>query len=117
MDDLFVKIKILFDRGKYWVSYLTFFMLIFVTVTSMKEYAIFSFLSTWYWLFIMLLGSMAVMLILGYVELKHTKAFQKEIEIYAKLNPVQKKMFDNQDKIIEMVSELKKEVDELKTKK
>ena len=49
------------------------------------------------------------MLFLGYLELKHFKAYQKESEIYARLNPVQKRIFDNQENILKRLDDTEKE--------
>jgi len=106
IDELLIKTKIVFDRGRYWLGYMTFLMMVFVTVTSMKEYSYFEFLRSWYWLAFILAGSVAGMFVLGYIELKHVKAYQKEAEIYAQINPVQKKIFENQERILKKLEEL-----------
>ena len=106
MKDKLIKVKIVFDRGRYWVGYLTFLMMVFVTVTSMRQYAYFEFLSGRYWLAIVLISSIAFMLLLGYLELKRSDIYQREAEIYASINPIQKKVFENQERILEKLDEL-----------
>ena len=106
MKDWLIKAKIVFDRGRYWVGYLTFLMMVFVTVTSMQQYAYFEFLSGRYWLAIVLMASVAFMLLLGYIELKRSNIYQMEAEIYARINPVQKKVFENHEKILERLDVL-----------
>ncbi len=110
MDDFLVKAKIVFDRGRNWVSYLMFLMMVFVTVTSMKEYSYFKFLGSRYWMIIVLAGSIVVILALGYIELRRSDIYQKEAEIYARINPVQKRIFDNQEKILEKLDEIEKRI-------
>ena len=117
MKEFLIKSKIVFDRGKYWLGYLTFLMMAFVTVTSMKEYAYFEFLRGSYWLIIVIAVSLAGMLFLGYFELKYLKTYQKEIEVLSKINPIQQKVFENQDKILKKLSELESKVDELSKNK
>ncbi|MBW6462102.1 MAG: hypothetical protein K0B07_03595 [DPANN group archaeon] len=108
MKELLIKAKMAMDRGKYWLSYINFVMLLFISVTSMKQYEYFSFLQGRYWLIILGLGTFVFITILGYVDLKILKTFQIETEIYARINPVQQKMFDNQDKILDMISGIEK---------
>jgi type II secretory pathway component PulL len=106
MKELFVKAKIVFDRGRYWVSYLTFMMMLFVTVTNMKKYTYFQFLQGRWWLLILFLGSLLIILIAGYIELTKLGTYQKEAEIYARLNPVQRRILENQEKILKKLDEL-----------
>ena len=108
MSDRFIKAKILFDRGRYWVNYLIFLMVVFVTATSMKQYEMFAFLSSSYWIAFVLLGSVLFMGVLGYIELHKLQTYQKEAEYLAKLNPVQARMLDNQDKIMKRLDRLEK---------
>ncbi|ODS39472.1 MAG: hypothetical protein A7316_11000 [Candidatus Altiarchaeales archaeon WOR_SM1_86-2] len=113
MKEFLIKTKIVFDRGKYWLGYVTFLMMAFVTVTSMKEYAYFEFLRGGYWLVIVIGAALGGMLLLGYIELKHLKTYQKEIEVLSKINPIQQKVFENHNKILNKLSELESKVDEL----
>lgn len=105
-DDLWVKAKIVFDRGRSWVGYLTFLMMVFVTITSMKEYAYFEFLAGRHWFVILLLASVAVIFLLGYLELKTFHVYQKEAEIIGRINPVQRKLLENQDTILERLERM-----------
>lgn len=103
-----IKVKVLFDRGRNWIGYLTFLMLIFITISNMKSYDyIFGFLSGWHWMIILMIGALCLVLVLGYVEIRHTNAYQQEAEIYARLNPVQRRVFENQEKIIDMLDDIK----------
>jgi len=113
MKDRLIKAKIVFDRGRYWVGYLTFLMMVFVTVTSMKQYPYFEFLSGRYWLVVVLAASMGFMLLVGYIELKRSRIYQREAEIYARLNPVQRRVFENHDKILERLDELENKLSAL----
>ena len=108
MREFFVKTKIVFDRGKNWVSYLTFLMLIFVTITAMKEYPYFSFLSSWYWLAVFLLGSLAVVGFLGWLEMKGLRTWQKEREIYGRMDPVMNRLIENQEEILKKLNRLER---------
>lgn len=106
--DLLIKLKIIFDRGRYWFGYSTVFMLMFVAVSSLKQYSYFSFLGAWYWLVCLFLLSLFMMLGIGYVEMKYTKTIQKESKIYTLRNPVFMELLDNQKIIIDKLNELKK---------
>lgn len=117
MKELLVKSKIVFDRGKYWLSYLTFFMLLFITVTNMKQYSYFEFMQGRYWFIILLFASILAMFLLGYVELKHLKTYQKEVEVLGKIDPNWQKSYKNQEKILEKLSELENRIDGLSKKK
>lgn len=110
MKELLIKAKMAMDRGKYWLSYINFAMLLFISVTSMKEYDMFSFLQGRYWIIVLGLGTFVFITILGYIDLKKLKTFQMETEIYARINPVQQRMFDNQDNILKRISGIEKKV-------
>ncbi len=110
MKELLIKAKMAMDRGKYWLSYINFAMLLFISVTSMKEYDMFSFLQGRYWIFLLGFGTFIFITILGYIDLKKLKTFQLETEIYARINPVQQRMFDNQDKILKRIDGIEKKV-------
>lgn len=107
MKEFLVKTKIVFDRGRYWTGYLTFMMMIFITVANMKEYSYFRFLAGRWWLVIIFLSSILLILIAGYVEIKLLGTYQKEQEIYSKLNPSQTKILENQEKILAILEEIK----------
>ena len=111
---MLIKAKIVFDRGRYWVGYLTFLMMVFVTVTSMKQYAYFEFLRGAYWIAIVLAGSIGLMLLLGYIELKRSRIYQKEAEIYASINPVQRRIFENHERILKRLDELDEKIRTIK---
>ena len=110
MKELLIKAKMAMDRGKYWLSYINFAMLLFISVTSMKEYDMFSFLQGRYWIIVLGLGTFVFITLLGYIDLKKLKTFQMETEIYARINPVQQRMFDNQDNILKRISDVEKQV-------
>ena len=110
MKELLIKGKMAMDRGKYWLSYINFAMLLFISVTSMKEYDVFLFLQGRYWIVLLGLGTFVFITILGYIDLKKLKTFQIESEIYARINPVQQRMFENQDKILERISGIEKKI-------
>ena len=95
-----VKIKIVFDRGKNYISYITFFMMTFVTITAMKEYEMFSFLSSTLWFTIVFSISIFSIGFIGWLEMKGLKTWQKEREIYGRLDPVFEKLYNNQNKIL-----------------
>ena len=107
---MLIKAKMAMDRGKYWLSYINFAMLLFISVTSMKEYDVFSFLQGRYWIIVLGLGTFVFITILGYIDLKKLKTFQLETEIYARSNPVQQRMFDNQDKILKRIDGIEKNI-------
>ena len=110
MKDFLIKAKIAMDRGKYWLSYINFAMLLFIAVTSMKEYEYFSFLQGRYWLVVLGFCTLVFITVLGYIDLKKLKTYQMESEIYAKINPVQQRVFENQDKILERIERLEKKI-------
>ncbi|MCK4808348.1 MAG: hypothetical protein KAS90_01875 [Candidatus Aenigmarchaeota archaeon] len=110
MKTFLIKAKIAMDRGKYWLSYINFAMLLFIAVTNMKEYEYFSFLQGRYWLVLLGLGTLVFITVLGYVDLKKLKTYQVESEIYARINPVQQKIFENQDKILKRIEGLEKKI-------
>ena len=116
MKELLIKSKIVFDRGRYWLSYLTFFMLVFVTVTNLKSYSYFEFLQGRYWLIILLAASIIAMFLLGYVELKYLKTYQKEVEVLGSIDPNWQKSYKNDERILEKLSELEGRIDELSKK-
>ena len=108
MKNTLVKIKIAMDRGKYWLSYVQFFMLLFVLVTSMKQYTTFSFLGSTDWLLSLTIITLIGLVVLGYIDLKILKTYQTESEIYARVNPIQKKMLDNQENMLKRLDKLEK---------
>ncbi len=108
MKDFLVKIKIAMDRGKYWLSYVQFFMLLFVLVTSMKQYTTFSFIGSTEWLLLLTVTTLVGLVVLGYLDLKVLKTYQTESEIYARVNPIQKKMLDNQENMRKQLDRLEK---------
>ncbi|MCK5373521.1 MAG: hypothetical protein KAJ20_04225 [Candidatus Aenigmarchaeota archaeon] len=110
MKTFLIKAKIAMDRGKYWLSYINFAMLLFIAVTSMKEYEYFSFLQGRYWLVLLGFGTLVFITVLGYIDLKKLKTYQVESEIYARINPVQQKIFENQDKILKRIEGLEKKI-------
>ncbi len=110
MKQFLIKAKIAMDRGKYWLSYINFAMLLFIAVTSMKEYEYFSFLQGRYWLIFLGFGTLVFITVLGYIDLKKLKTYQVESEIYARINPVQQKVFENQDKILKRIEGLEGKV-------
>ncbi|MCK5474621.1 MAG: hypothetical protein KAI53_04390 [Candidatus Aenigmarchaeota archaeon] len=109
MKNTLVKIKIAMDRGKYWLSYVQFFMLLFVLVTSMKQYTTFSFFRSTEWLGLLTIITLVGLVVLGYIDLKVLKTYQTESEIYARVNPIQKKMLDNQENILKQLDLLEKQ--------
>jgi hypothetical protein len=110
MKDLFVKAKIVFDRGKQWIGYFNFLMIVFITVASMKAYTTFSFLSSTYWLIIIIIASFLLIALIGWLEVKKFGTYQKEAEILGRINPTFKRIFENQEKIMRDLKELKKKV-------
>ncbi|MEA3229740.1 MAG: hypothetical protein U9P44_02390 [archaeon] len=110
MKEFLIKAKIAMDRGKYWLSYINFAMLLFISVTSMKQYEMFSFLRGWSWLFVLGLGTFVLITVLGYLDLKKLKTYQIESEIYAQINPVQKRIFENQDRIMRRLEDIEKKL-------
>lgn len=110
MKDFLIKLKIAMDRGKYWLSYVNFAMLLFIAVSSMKDYEYFTFLQGRYWLLILGFGTLVFITVLGYIDLKKLKTFQIESEIYAKINPVQQKIFANQDMILKRLDDIEKKI-------
>ena len=106
--DFFVKAKMVLDRGKNWISYVNFLLLVFVAVSSLKQYPAFNFLKSRYWLFIFLGAAFVGVIVLGYIDLVFLKTHEAEYEIAARMNPVQRRMFKNQDEIIKKVNKLSK---------
>jgi len=100
MDDKLIKAKIALDRGKYWMSYLNFVMILFIATSALKEYPALSFMSSRYWLIVLFVLSFVSLLVLGYIDIKFFGAYQKEIEVMSRINPVQQKMFKNQEEIL-----------------
>lgn len=108
MSEKLIKAKIAIDRGKYWMSYISFLMLIFIATSSMKEYPALSFLKGRYWILALLLSSLIAIAVLGYLDLKVFATYQKEVEIMSRINPVQKKLLSNQKEILERLERLEK---------
>jgi len=100
MDDKLIKAKIALDRGKYWMSYINFVMILFIATSALKEYPGLSIISSRYWLLILFMLSVVSLLVLGYIDLKFFGAYQKEIEIMSRINPVQQRLFRNQEEIL-----------------
>lgn len=100
MDDKLIKAKIALDRGKYWMSYINFFMILFIATSALKGYPGLSFMSSRYWLIVLFVISFASLLFLGYIDIKFFGAYQKEVEIMSRINPVQQKLFRNQEEIL-----------------
>jgi hypothetical protein len=98
--DLLIKAKIVFDRGKEWIGYINFLMIVFITVASMKTYSTFSFLSSTYWLVAILVLSFLMIGVIGWLEIKLFGSYQREAEIRTNLNPVYQKILSNQEKIL-----------------
>lgn len=110
MKELFIKAKIVFDRGRQWIGYINFLMIVFITVASMKAYSSFEFLSSTYWLIFIILASFFLIGLIGWLEVKKFGTYQKEAEILGRINPNYRKLFKNQEKIMRELKELRKKV-------
>lgn len=106
MSEKLIKAKIALDRGKYWMSYLNFFILIFIATSSIKEYPQLTFLQGRYWILLLLILSLISIAVLGYLDLKVFSTYQKEVEIMSRINPVQQKLLGNQKEILERLKYL-----------
>ncbi|MFH1126621.1 MAG: hypothetical protein ABIG84_03155 [archaeon] len=108
MSEKLIKAKIALDRGKYWMSYLNFVIIIFIATASLKDYPALTFLRGRYWLLLLLIISLLSLAILGYLDLKVFGTYQKEIEVMARINPIQQKMLKNQQEILERLGKLER---------
>ncbi|RKY40094.1 MAG: hypothetical protein DRP85_09245 [Candidatus Makaraimicrobium thalassicum] len=106
MSEKLIKTKIALDRGKYWMSYLNYFILIFIATSSIKDYPQLSFLQGRYWLILLLFLSLISIAVLGYLDLKVFSTYQKEVEIMSRINPLQQKLLGNQKEILERLEHL-----------
>ena len=109
MDDKLIKAKIALDRGKYWMSYVNFVMILFIATSALKDYPALTFMSSRYWLVILFVVSFFSLLALGYIDLKFFGAYQKEIEVMSRMNPVQQKLFKNQEEILARLERIEKQ--------
>ncbi len=102
LKDFFAKVMVCLERGKYWISYLNFFMIVFLTVTSMREYQAFGFLRSAHWIVLIVLVAFIVVFFIGYLDIKRG-IYEKEKLVEAKINPVQKRIFKELDYICDNV--------------
>lgn len=108
MQKFLIKLKVALDRGRIWFGYVQFFMLIFITVASMNQFpALASLFSSTYWLILLGIGGTGAIVVFGYIDFKYLKTFQHENVLYARMNPVQQRIFDNQDKILAELAEIR----------
>lgn len=114
MDNKLIKAKIALDRGKYWMSYINFVMILFIATSAMKEYPGLSFISSRYWLLMLFIISLASLAVLGYIDIKFFGAYQKEIEVMSRINPVQQKLFRNQEEILRRLERIEARMDSVK---
>ncbi len=102
--EFIAKAAIAFDRGKHWLSVLNFFMIVFLTVTSMKEYPAFSFLRSAYWIALIVLLACVFVMLIGYFDIKRG-VYKKELMVKARIDPVQQRVFRELDYIRDHVGE------------
>lgn len=100
--DLYVKGKIIFERGQAYFGYLQFVMIIFITVSQMRTYPLFAWLSGWYWFGALFVGIFGTILFVGYLEIRWN-IWQRQTDIYARLNPLNLELLKNQKEILEEV--------------
>ncbi len=107
--DFFVKTKIALDRGRNWLAYLSFLMIVFVTVSSMTKYPIFSMFNGPEWIVVILISTLIGVTIIGYFDIV-SGVYGKEAEIVARINPVQSKLLKNQEDIIKRIENLERKL-------
>ena len=80
--------KIMWDRGKTWITYLQFMMILFLVVDKIKDLVWFKEISTTALLVISFIAVNVGIFAIGFIEIKLLGTFQKEMENRSKLNPI-----------------------------
>ena len=103
--DILMKLKLYFDRGKNYLSIITFVGTVFMVVSQLSLLGIEIDVSD-YSVIIILLGFVGIMLF-GFFEVKYL-FFAKEQEIKSMKNPVWIKLFRRMDELEKKIEENKK---------
>src|SRR6056297_156904 len=104
--DIIMNLKLYFDRGKNYLSIVTFVGTVFMVVTQLSIIGININISK-YSILIIVLGFIAIILF-GFLEVKYL-FFSKEQEIKSLNNPVWTKLFKRMDDLENNIQNLKKE--------
>lgn len=112
---MFAKIKeklatilVALDRGRYWMAYVNFLLILFVAVSDLKQYEALKFLQDIHIVLALFAIAFVLVIIVGYIDLKKG-IYRKEAEVSAHMNPIQ-------NKILRELQEIQKDVKELKKK-
>jgi len=103
--DILMKLKLYFDRGKNYLSIITFVGTVFMVVSQLSLLGIEIDVSD-YSVIIILLGFVGIMFF-GFLEVKYL-FFAKEQEIKSMKNPVWIKLFKRMDELEKKIEENKK---------
>jgi len=104
--DIIMNLKLYFDRGKNYLSIVTFVGTVFMVVTQLSIIGININISK-YSILIIVSGFIAIILF-GFLEVKYL-FFSKEQEIKSLKNPVWTKLFKRMDDLENNIQNLKKE--------
>jgi len=104
--DIIMNLKLYFDRGKNYLSIVTFVGTVFMVVTQLSIIGININISK-YSILIIVSGFIAIILF-GFLEVKYL-FFSKEQEIKSLKNPVWTKLFKRMDDLENKIQNLKKE--------
>lgn len=96
-------IKIYFGRSQSYLSIANTSMILIVLLTTLKDKGYVHFDITAYFIPLVILGT-AILILLGYLELRFFKGLNKEQEYYAQMNPF---MVEIKDKLCSIETKLK----------
>lgn len=97
------------NRGKYWLSSINFFLILFVAVSNFKQYESLKFLGNLYVLAVLFAVALVTLIVVGYIDLKKG-IYRKEAIVSAHLDPIT-------SKILTELYEIQKDIKELKNRK
>lgn len=97
------------DRGRYWMAYVNFILILFVAVSDLKQYEALKFLGNISVILTLFAIAFVIVIVVGYLDLKKG-VYRKETEVSAHMNPVQ-------SKILKELYEIQRDVKELKNRK
>lgn len=89
--------KVAMTRARDWSTYFNFFMLLFVTISSLRQYESFKFLTTKYIIWIMIIGVFG-MALFGWIDL-HWGLYKLEVEKLNRINPIWVETFNRLERI------------------
>ncbi len=98
---LCVKCKIALDRGKLWISYSQFFMILYLFLKNISANQTFSFLQNDLLLILSMIGVLMVIVFIGWFDIVVLQLYQKECQQVASINPNWVKTHKKLNEIIE----------------